>query len=390
MTTEVWSVLDVELKVVSSKYIDDGVNSRVLNLVFEDDSWTHGVTACGSVLGGDLIINTNALPGLKDGSIVEIYHPDAVGPRLLLQVQFKKDTGTKAKGKILIAFKLSRLGLGNVWFFFSLLGCRCRQCRGRHRPNVQPTTVRWRDRWRRRSVPRLARLRRSHFQGYLLCPVWHVEAQRMPRKSHHFPPKTCVSEIFKHFSGFLTDWFVYISAKETRVLRRYGALPSVRDVVPWRPCRERRSDQGHQSKWHLPCVWSFHRFPSRDIICARVSRSCSGHSRAWCTSSSKCRAKCGTLTSTVTFTSRRLWTGFSRTFSPSGRLVSFRSKPSRDESRWSIVYFCSQRQGSNHEVTIVLFSRTFYKAKAIEEFPDHMKKCLQQDHKGRFYEDFYR
>jgi hypothetical protein len=51
---------------------------------------------------------------LKEGSIVEIYHPDAVGPRLLLQVQFKKDTGTKAKGKILIAFKLSRLGLGNV------------------------------------------------------------------------------------------------------------------------------------------------------------------------------------------------------------------------------------------------------------------------------------
>ncbi|XP_055373672.1 GATOR complex protein Iml1 isoform X2 [Condylostylus longicornis] len=45
---------------------------------------------------------------------------------------------------------------------------------------------------------------------------------------------------------------------------------------------------------------------------------------------------------------------------------------------------------SNHEVTIVLFSRTFYTAKSLEEFPDHMRDCLQKDYKGRFYEDFYR
>ncbi|XP_018898821.2 GATOR complex protein Iml1 isoform X2 [Bemisia tabaci] len=47
-------------------------------------------------------------------------------------------------------------------------------------------------------------------------------------------------------------------------------------------------------------------------------------------------------------------------------------------------------QKSNHEVTIVLFSRTFYKAESIHEFPDHMRECLQQDYKGRYYEDFYR
>ncbi|CAG0888714.1 unnamed protein product [Darwinula stevensoni] len=49
-----------------------------------------------------------------------------------------------------------------------------------------------------------------------------------------------------------------------------------------------------------------------------------------------------------------------------------------------------KKQGSNHEVTIVLFSRTFYKASSIEEFPDYMRPCLEQDHRGRFYEDFYR
>ncbi|XP_034840644.1 GATOR complex protein Iml1 isoform X4 [Maniola hyperantus] len=49
-----------------------------------------------------------------------------------------------------------------------------------------------------------------------------------------------------------------------------------------------------------------------------------------------------------------------------------------------------RKNGSNHEVTIVLFSRTFYKAKTLEEFPQHMKECLQKDYRGRFYEDFYR
>ncbi|XP_046389719.1 GATOR complex protein Iml1 isoform X2 [Ischnura elegans] len=49
-----------------------------------------------------------------------------------------------------------------------------------------------------------------------------------------------------------------------------------------------------------------------------------------------------------------------------------------------------KKNGSNHEVTIVLFSRTFYKATNLEEFPHHMRECLQLDYKGRFYEDFYR
>ncbi|KPJ01766.1 DEP domain-containing protein 5 [Papilio xuthus] len=49
-----------------------------------------------------------------------------------------------------------------------------------------------------------------------------------------------------------------------------------------------------------------------------------------------------------------------------------------------------KKNGSNHEVTIVLFSRTFYKAKSLEEFPQHMKECLQKDYRGRYYEDFYR
>ncbi|CAG0899223.1 unnamed protein product, partial [Cyprideis torosa] len=47
--------------------------------------------------------------------------------------------------------------------------------------------------------------------------------------------------------------------------------------------------------------------------------------------------------------------------------------------------------GANHEVTIVLFSRTFYEeAKSLEEFPEDMRHCVRQDYKGRFYEDFYR
>ncbi|XP_055688137.1 GATOR complex protein Iml1 isoform X3 [Lutzomyia longipalpis] len=49
-----------------------------------------------------------------------------------------------------------------------------------------------------------------------------------------------------------------------------------------------------------------------------------------------------------------------------------------------------KKLGCNHEVTIVLFSRTFYAAKSLDEFPAHMRECLQMDYKGRFYEDFYR
>lgn len=49
-----------------------------------------------------------------------------------------------------------------------------------------------------------------------------------------------------------------------------------------------------------------------------------------------------------------------------------------------------RRFSCNHDVTIVLFSRTYYEAKSIEEFPEEMRDCLQQDFRQRFYEDFYR
>lgn len=49
-----------------------------------------------------------------------------------------------------------------------------------------------------------------------------------------------------------------------------------------------------------------------------------------------------------------------------------------------------KKLGSNHDVTIVLFSRTFYEANSLEEFPEAMRLCLREDHKGRIYEDFYR
>ncbi|XP_058888828.1 GATOR complex protein DEPDC5-like isoform X2 [Acipenser ruthenus] len=44
----------------------------------------------------------------------------------------------------------------------------------------------------------------------------------------------------------------------------------------------------------------------------------------------------------------------------------------------------------SHEVTVVLFSRTFYEAKTTEEFPEAHRSSIRQDHEGRFYEDFYR
>lgn len=55
-----------------------------------------------------------------------------------------------------------------------------------------------------------------------------------------------------------------------------------------------------------------------------------------------------------------------------------------------IIFLYCQYFGSNHEVTIVVFSRVFYKAKKLEEFPEAMRECLQIDFKNRFYEDFYR
>jgi hypothetical protein len=51
---------------------------------------------------------------------------------------------------------------------------------------------------------------------------------------------------------------------------------------------------------------------------------------------------------------------------------------------------CFQQTGSNHEVTIVLFSRIYYIAASMEQFPEVMRECLLTDYRGRIYEDFYR
>uniref|UniRef100_A0A673B6F6 DEP domain containing 5, GATOR1 subcomplex subunit n=1 Tax=Sphaeramia orbicularis TaxID=375764 RepID=A0A673B6F6_9TELE len=49
-----------------------------------------------------------------------------------------------------------------------------------------------------------------------------------------------------------------------------------------------------------------------------------------------------------------------------------------------------KEKNCSHEVTVVLFSRTFYSAKTIDEFPEILRGSIRQDHEGRFYEDFYR
>uniref|UniRef100_A0A8C6YFD3 GATOR1 complex protein DEPDC5 n=1 Tax=Naja naja TaxID=35670 RepID=A0A8C6YFD3_NAJNA len=49
-----------------------------------------------------------------------------------------------------------------------------------------------------------------------------------------------------------------------------------------------------------------------------------------------------------------------------------------------------QEKNCSHEVTVVLFSRTFYSAKSLNEFPELHRCSVQQDHEGRFYEDFYK
>uniref|UniRef100_A0A669BXG9 DEP domain containing 5, GATOR1 subcomplex subunit n=1 Tax=Oreochromis niloticus TaxID=8128 RepID=A0A669BXG9_ORENI len=49
-----------------------------------------------------------------------------------------------------------------------------------------------------------------------------------------------------------------------------------------------------------------------------------------------------------------------------------------------------KEKNCSHEVTVVLFSRTFYNAKTLEEFPEILRGSIRQDHEGRFYEDFYR
>ncbi|XP_019963917.2 GATOR1 complex protein DEPDC5 isoform X6 [Paralichthys olivaceus] len=49
-----------------------------------------------------------------------------------------------------------------------------------------------------------------------------------------------------------------------------------------------------------------------------------------------------------------------------------------------------KEKNCSHEVTVVLFSRTFYNAKSIDEFPEILRGSIRQDHEGQFYEDFYR
>ncbi|XP_040859564.1 GATOR complex protein DEPDC5 isoform X2 [Ochotona curzoniae] len=49
-----------------------------------------------------------------------------------------------------------------------------------------------------------------------------------------------------------------------------------------------------------------------------------------------------------------------------------------------------KEKNCSHEVTVVLFSRTFYDAKSTDEFPEVNRASIRQDHKGRFYEDFYK
>ncbi|XP_055008047.1 GATOR complex protein DEPDC5 isoform X2 [Boleophthalmus pectinirostris] len=49
-----------------------------------------------------------------------------------------------------------------------------------------------------------------------------------------------------------------------------------------------------------------------------------------------------------------------------------------------------KEKNCSHEVTVVLFSRTFYNAKSIDEFPEALRGSVRQDHEGRFCEDFYR
>ncbi|XP_066459689.1 GATOR1 complex protein DEPDC5 isoform X1 [Eleutherodactylus coqui] len=51
-----------------------------------------------------------------------------------------------------------------------------------------------------------------------------------------------------------------------------------------------------------------------------------------------------------------------------------------------------KEKNCSHEITVVLFSRTFYDAKSLDEFPEAHRNnaTILQDHKGRFYEDFYK
>jgi hypothetical protein len=43
-----------------------------------------------------------------------------------------------------------------------------------------------------------------------------------------------------------------------------------------------------------------------------------------------------------------------------------------------------------HDVTMTLFSRVFYDAKSLEDFPQSLRQYINKDYRGRLYEDFYR
>ncbi|CAF3848474.1 unnamed protein product, partial [Rotaria sp. Silwood1] len=52
-------------------------------------------------------------------------------------------------------------------------------------------------------------------------------------------------------------------------------------------------------------------------------------------------------------------------------------------TRWKLM-------SCQHDVTMTLFSRVFYDAKLLEDFPKSLREDISKDHRGRFYEDFYR
>ncbi|XP_076800550.1 GATOR1 complex protein DEPDC5-like isoform X1 [Clavelina lepadiformis] len=43
-----------------------------------------------------------------------------------------------------------------------------------------------------------------------------------------------------------------------------------------------------------------------------------------------------------------------------------------------------------HELTLVLFSRTFYETQSIEDFPENIRDAIRQDYRNVFYTDFYK
>ncbi|XP_072033797.1 GATOR1 complex protein DEPDC5-like isoform X2 [Amphiura filiformis] len=49
-----------------------------------------------------------------------------------------------------------------------------------------------------------------------------------------------------------------------------------------------------------------------------------------------------------------------------------------------------KKQNTNSELTIVLFSRVYYEATSIDEFPASMQTSVHIDYQGRIYQDFYR